>query len=201
MSSCKLTIGQLYARANMKLWTGPATTGIGSGYNFGFAVSDVVPANLYWAILAANIFVDGAPGTDPANMCASLHLCLPGASLPQNAIGPNGGAVAYKQWPIFLSHNLGRSNPVLICNGGPVDPSQAIRIDDLVSQDTAVPAGFTTPIVFNMIRGRRPLILPSQCALLASNWNSVGIGGGIQAIVSLNLLYAQCKVTETIEGW
>lgn len=200
MPACKLTIGQLLSRLNLKSWTGPATGNLGSNYNFGFAVSDLVPDNTFWAVLAAQILVDGSAG-DSANNAASLWLTIPGASLPQNAIGPNGGAVAYKQWPIFLSHRLGVSNPAFICNGGPLDPGQCIRVDDLVETDTTVPTGFTTPIVFNPLRGRRPLIVPPQSALIASNWNSVGVGGGLGTIVSFSLLYAVCKLTETIEGW
>jgi hypothetical protein len=179
-----------------KFWTGPQVSAVAANYNYAYACSDVVPQNYFWLVFAATISVIGGNGAESATNPTSLWLTNPSA---QSKLPPNAPAI-YQQQQIFQSLKFGVPTPGAICNGGPLDPSMAIRVDDLTTLDTTN-FGNSTAFTQSLVRGRRPLIVPANCALIGSNWLIFGAGGGLNSQITLSLLYAQMKLTETIDAW
>ena len=194
--TCKVTPGQLATRLISKYYTGPLTVGVGSNYNYAYASSDIVPDNYYWLVLEASLNIIGGGGSESASNQASLWMTNPAA---QSIIPPNAPAT-YQQQAIFQSMKFGLPAPSAICNGGPLDPSKCIRVDDTTTLD-ASNFGNSTSFTARMLRDRRPLIVPPKCALIGSNWLVFGTGGGIDTQIILNILYAQMKLTETFDAW
>jgi hypothetical protein len=194
---CTLTIAQLLRRAKLRVYQGNPATAVGSTYNYAFAISDQVPANKYWAVLAASGFMGGSEGTDPVDMGCALYIVFPNAPQP---IPSNLQSVGYKQWPIFLSQVGGVSNYATVCNGLPTDPASTIRIDEQVGQDAISNAGATAPYEVALIRGKKPLLVNELCYLLATTAvNGVVIGNHLSSQVTLKLLVAEMNQYEDVD--
>lgn len=184
---CKLTVAQLFKMAQLRVYTGPISTLVGSTNNFAFAISDQVPLNMYWVVLACGVMVN-APGISGgvASSGASLYVLLPGLAQPI----PNNSV--FQQYPLFLSYINGVSNFVTTCNGGPLDPAHAMRVDDQMTLDFTSSSGTTTTFEQNMLRYRKALILMEQQYLLTSSWiNGIVIGSTHGLQLTLKVLIAE----------
>lgn len=190
MSTCPLTVSQIAQQMQLKMYQGPVTGAVGANYNYTFAVSDAVPQGFYWLVLFVSVFIDGITA-NPPDEAAALYLLMPGAKLPQNK-------VTYGQWPIFLSHFAGVSNPTDVCNGVPVDPAVSVRVDESISNDINN-AQSAAPFEQNMIgRNRVPLIVPSGCALLAHN-DVVQAGGGLNVQLTMKVVFVQVPNNQDVK--
>lgn len=192
MKTCKLSIGQLSQRMQLRSYLGPAATAIAGTYNFTYAASDVVPTGKFWLMLGASVVLDTNGVAEAPNQVPEFYLLKAGAIVPPNANQP------YKQQAIFGSHVLGASSPSAICNGIPVDPAYAVRIDDAISNDVTQPGGQGSPQVVNLLRGRVPVIFgPGQAAMVTNHGNNTG--GGIHAQMTLSILIIELDQNDTFD--
>lgn len=193
---CKLTIGQIAQRMQTRSYQGPAAGNIGTTLNFAFAISDPVPLGKAWMIYAASVSMDTSNGSvaEVANQEPELFILKAGTPMPSTA-----NQQPYTQYSVFLSHKLGISNFVSICNGPPVDPAFGVRIDDSTNDDIGQPAALSSPQTLALLRGRTPLLVgPGEMLLVNNHGNNTG--GGLRAILSLTIRFVELSLTESVES-
>lgn len=155
---CPLPLNQLARRLQVKSYSGRVSIGIGTNYNYAYALSDTVPQGRYWVVLYASSFVGQFGGV---NLHFGLWSIVPG-------VLPVGNLQPYQRNTWFFQGDVIPS----IANGPPVGP-YAMRVDD-INDD---PADNYVPGAERVLIRSRKLIVPGGFTLMAYGGAS-GFGNG-----------------------
>ena len=171
-------------RAQYKSYLGAAATGVGSTYNYAYALADTVPQGRYWVLLYASVAVIGT-GTE----------AFPGLWMlpPGNLPAPN--IAAFQDNPLIFADLEAAAGE--IANGPPV--LQGVRIDDADYVSAADGNGVKKYTEQAMLRTRN-LIIPANWTLMAYGGGAgFGNGGSLAEQFRLNIVFAEFLLREDTE--